>query len=74
MKLISEVLYQISPQGSKRKRMIVHIDLLKPYHASQMPRDIPHRSESSASAESGRESDAEETDDETYVILQDDKA
>ena len=49
--------------------MIVHVNRLKPYHARQMPRDIPHRSESSASEESRRESDAEETDDETYIIL-----
>jgi len=52
--------------------MIVHFDRLKPYHARQMPRDIPDRSESSASEESGHEADAEETDDDTYVILQDD--
>ena len=74
VKLISEVLYQSSPQGSKRKQMIVHVGCLKPYHARQMPRDIPHRSESSAFEDPGRESDAEETDGETYVILQDDKA
>jgi len=72
VKPISEVLYQISPQGSKRKQMIVHFDRLKPYHARQMPRDIPDRSESSTSEESGHEADAEETDDDTYVILQDD--
>ena len=72
VKPISEVLYQISPQGSKRKQMIVHFDRLKPYHARQMPRDIPDRSESSASEESGYEADAEETNDDNYVILQDD--
>ena len=54
--------------------MIVHVDRLKPYHARQMPRDSPNWSESSASEESRHEADAEETDDETYVILQDDKA
>jgi len=37
VKLISEVLYPISPQGSERKQMIVHFDRLKPYHARQMP-------------------------------------
>ena len=52
--------------------MIVHFDHLKPYHARQMPRDIPDRSESSASEDSGYEADAEETNDDNYVILQDD--
>jgi len=48
--------------------MIVYFNRLKPYHARQMPRDIPDRSESSASEESECKADAEETNNETYVI------
>ena len=73
-KTINDVLYQISPQGSPRKKLIVHFDRLKPYHARQVPGGTQNQPESSDSEsdKTGHEADPEDTE-EDYFYFQEDR-